>query len=89
MYKEVIAQAFYKPETLLRIQSHCCIKDDALCDWALTIAIKDSLLMRQSFFICPWFHSCGHQSIDLLCSSFFCFEYEFNNSFKWFDEVSV
>ena len=57
--------------------------------WELTIVIKGSLLMWHGSFIRPWFHSYGNQSVDLGCSSFFVFVYEFKNGLKWVDEVSV
>ena len=57
--------------------------------WVLAIAIKGSLLMWQGSFIRPWFHSYGHQSIDLRCSSFFGCACDFNNGLKWVDEVPV
>ena len=50
--------------------------------WVLTIVTKGSLLMWQGSFIRPWFHSYGHQSIDLSSSSFLDFASEFNNGLK-------
>ena len=58
--------------------------------WVLTIVIKSSLLDVTGFLYPSLiYHSYGHQSIDLLYKSIFCFLYVFNNGLKWVDEVSM